>query len=274
MMKKIELFLLCVVTSFFSCNDEDVFFNSFPILDDVQYSFYVAEALDAMNMPRPEGSYNYPCLPGMPAWKDLKDSEDMKRAYSVPKNILKKQSTQAVIQAMWEHYTFPMLIGFSSNLSIQQSLDKVLPDWDIYQELINRPDAASCLVDRYYRMNLTKTIHACYNNSLQLLLSQTVFLDQLVLEDKIQLAKEMVTRIDVLKKIYKLEEKPVFHEDLSTYFCLVRIMTNSKYAPILAWMEKDESIVEFESLGLSELMVTDSFLMKILELSTNFINNN
>lgn len=274
MMKKIYLFLLCVLAGLFSCNSEDEWLNSFPTLDDEQYAFYVADALDAMNMSRPEGAYNYPCLPGMQAWKDLKSGEEMKRVCQIPKKILKKQSTQAVIQAMWEHPDFSTLIVPSSHSSIQISLDKVLPDWDIYIELIKRPDAASCLVERYYRMNLTKAIHGLYNNSLQLLLSQTVFLDQLPLEEKVRLAKEMVDRIDVINKIEGAETGHDAYCNESTYFCLVRIMVNSGYAPMSAWMEEDEYAREFVSLGSSELLVTSSFRAKILELSSNFINDN
>ena len=52
-------FLMTLLPLFFSCNNEEDNFNSFQELDNEQYSYYVAEALDAMNMPRPEGSYNF-----------------------------------------------------------------------------------------------------------------------------------------------------------------------------------------------------------------------
>lgn len=120
-MKKFYFFII-LLPLLFSCNNEDNNFNSFPELNNEQYSYYVAEALDAMNMPRPEGSYNYPCLPGMPSWEKLKSGEEMDLACHVPDDILKKQTTQAVIQAMWEHPNFKDLIGFSSNSSIQQVL--------------------------------------------------------------------------------------------------------------------------------------------------------
>lgn len=273
-MKKIYLFLLCVLAGFFSCVSENEWLNSFPALDDEQYAFYVADALDAMNMSRPEGSYNYPCLPGMPAWNDLKSSEEMEQICRVPEKILKKQSTQAVIQAMWEHPDFSMLIVSSNHSSIQISLDRVLPDWDIYIELIKRSDAASCLVERYYRMNLKKTIHGFYNNSLQLLLSQTVFLDQLPLKEKIQLAKEIVNRIGVINKIEGTETGHDAYCNESAYFCLVRIMVNSDYVPMSIWVEEDAHVRDFVSLGSSEFMETSSFRAKILDLSSNFINGN
>ena len=273
-MKKTTLLLISILAgTLFSCNSEDEWLNSFQTLDDEQYAFYVAEALGAMNMPRPEGSYNYPCLPGMLSWNELKSSNERTRVCLVPEKTLKKLSTQAVIQAMWEHPTFSMLIGFSSNSSIQQSLDRVLPDWDIYIELIKRSDAASCLVERYYRMNLTKSIHGFYNNSLQLLLSQTVFLDQLPLEEKIRLAKELVARIDVINQIAGAETGSYAYCNESTYFCLVRIMVNSGYAPMLTWMGKDETALKFESEGYAELLIP-RFRNNILELSVNFINDN
>ncbi len=276
MMKKITfLFIVSLLAIFSSCNSEDDFLNSFPTLDNVQYSYYVAEALDAMNMPRPEGSYNYPCLPGMPKWKELKISEEMNRVLRIPKKILKNQSTQAVIQAMWEHPDFPVLIVSSSNSSIQYSLDKVLHNWDIYHELIKRPDAASCLVERYGRMNLTKSVHDLYLNSLQLLLSQTFFLDQLSLDDKVQLAKTMSDRIEEVRKLLNIDNDAINALSIqSFYFCIARIMSNSEYAPMLAWMEEDKLAQEYEDSGDEAYLMADSFRMKLLELSTNFINGN
>ena len=80
MMKKTTLLLISILAgTLFSCNSEDEWLNSFQTLDDEQYAFYVAEALGAMNMPRPEGSYNYPCLPGMLSWNELKSSNERTR---------------------------------------------------------------------------------------------------------------------------------------------------------------------------------------------------
>lgn len=272
LMKTLPLFLLCLLAGFFSCNSEEDWLNSFPTLDDEQYSFYVAQALDAMNMPRPEGSYNYPCLPGMDSWKELKSGEEKAQVCLVPEKILKKQSTQAVIQAIWEYPNFPMFHYLSSTTCMQQIVEQFLYNINSYQELINRSDAGSCLVIRYYRMNMTKVDHSFYNNSLQLLLSQTVFLDQLSLEEKVQLAKEMVGRIDVVKKVLDAETSDELFSINSSYFCLVRIMANSGYSPMLVWMEEDESAQEFEKSGNCAFLMTSSFRTKIMELSSNFIN--
>ncbi|MBP3519670.1 MAG: hypothetical protein J6K31_15040 [Parabacteroides sp.] len=272
-MKKIILLSISILIGLFSCNSEDEWLNSFQTLDDEQYAFYVADALEAMNMPRPVGSYNYPCLPGMLAWKDLKSSEEMKRVLRIPKKILKKQSTQAVIQALWELPDFPMYYYLSSSTYLQNIVEQFFFNDETYQELTKRSDAGACLAERYYRMNITKTRHAFYNNSLQLLLSQHIFLDQLSSREKKQLAKEMMSRIEVIRKVLKAEsEKPIMSE-LPIYFCLVRIMANSKYTPMLAWMEEDEDASNFENGGDTLFIETDShFPAKILELSTNFIN--
>ena len=274
MMKKIYLFLLCVSPGLFSCNSEDEWLNSFPTLDDEQYAFYVADALDAMNMPRPEGSYNYPCLPGMPAWNDLKSGEEMKRVCQVPKKILKGQSTQAVIQALWEAPDFSMYLNLSSSSYMQQIVEQSFFSENSYQELIKRTDAGSCLVERYYRMKLTKGNHVFYHNSLQLLLSQTVFLDQLSLDEKVQFAKRMVDRIEDVRKAIQAESDKDCMPTNPIYFCLVRVMANSGYAPMSVWMEEDESAGEFEKSGDSFFLMTDNFRARILELSSNFINGN
>lgn len=274
MMKKTTLFLFCLLAGLFSCNNEDNWLDSFETLDDEQYAFYVADALEAMNMPRPKGSYNYPCLPGMLAWKDLKTGEEMRRVLHIPEKILKKQSTQAVIQALWELPDFPMYNYLSSSTYLQNIVEQFFFNDKRYQELTRRSDAGACLVERYYRMNITKLKHDFYNCSLQLLLSQHIFLDQLSLKEKVQLAEKMMDRIEVVRKVIKAESETPTMSERPIYFCLVRIMANSKYAPMLAWMEEDKEALNFESGGWSELMVTSSsFPAKILELSSNFIND-
>ena len=264
-------FLMTLLPLFFSCNNEEDNFNSFQELDNEQYSYYVAEALDAMNMPRPEGSYNYPCLPGMPSWKELNSGEEMNVACHVPDDVLNNQTTQAVIQAMWEHPKFKDPIGFSSNSSIQKSLNNVLLDWNIYLELTKRSDAASCLVERYNRMQPTKVSHTFYNNSLQLLLSQTIFLEQLSADEKLLLAKEMVERKASVEKVLEMENESSSLD--SFYFCLVRIMVSCQYAPMMSWMENNEAIQQFEESG--DIFFLSSEMRKdILDLSIDFINNN
>ena len=271
---KIKFYLLTVLLPLlFSCSNDDNILNSSSESDSEYYEFYVAEALDAMNMPRPEGSYNYPCLPGMPSWEKLQSDKEMEQACRVPEKVLKEQSTQAVVQALWEHPQFKSLIGYSSNTSIQQSLDKVLPVWDIYKELVKRTDAASCLAERYHKLKLTKESHAFYNNSLQLLLSQTVFLNQLSADKKTLLTKEMFKRIDTVNHVLDADadKEPALVN--SSYFCLVRMMANSQYAPMKDWMEKDKKVQEFEQTG--DVLLLNSDLRKaIQELSARFINNN
>ncbi len=270
-MKRFYFFILCVVAGFFSCNNES---NLFPTLDNDQYAFFVADALDAMNMPRPEGSYNYPCLPGMLSWKALKTADEMKQVCRVPKSVLEKQSTQAVIQAIWEHPDFSMFISWRSDSRMQPSLDRYLSDWDAYLELTKRPDAASCLLQRYVRMNVTKTTHVFFNNSLQLLLSQYVFIDQLSLKEKVQLATEMLDRIEQLKKQLDVEETSNLYSIESSCFCLVRLMVSCKYIPMVDAIKADEKIREFEQTGDCSFLIDAGFRKNILDLAANFIKEN
>jgi len=58
-------------------------------------------------MERPSDSYNYPVYPGMKEWGNFKTNKEMLEACQVPAKTLKKMSTQAVIQALWEHVNFP-----------------------------------------------------------------------------------------------------------------------------------------------------------------------
>lgn len=116
-------------------------------------------------------------------------------------------------------------------------------------------------------MQPTKVSHTFYNNSLQLLLSQTTFLEQLSADAKLLLAKVIVERKETVEKVLDNESSSLN----SSYFCLVRIMASSQYTPMINWMDNNKDIQKFEESG--DIFSLSSDIRKdILDLSINFIN--
>lgn len=114
-------------------------------------------------------------------------------------------------------------------------------------------------------MQPTKVSHTFYNNSLQLLLSQTIFLEQLSADAKLLLAKEIIERKETVEKVLEMEIESSSLN--SSYFCLVRI------SPMMDWMNNNKSIKEFEKSG-DIFFLSPEIRKDILELSINFINSN
>ncbi len=130
-------------------------------------------------MPRPEGSYNYPILPGMESWKSFTTIEKMIDACQVPVAILKYQSTQAVFQALWE-YPFFFEITYRYG-HYQQDFETVFANTNAFKEFVTRKDAGECL---YSRLTLVNPLYTIYSRGLELFVSQGAFLQPLSIKKK------------------------------------------------------------------------------------------
>jgi hypothetical protein len=104
-MKRLTLLIVLFALAGFvaSCDDDDAMRYDYREEPGAEYLALIQDLLEAMNMPRPVDAYCYPVYPGMASWADLQTSMDHFAATQVPQSILDRQSTQAVLQNMWEH---------------------------------------------------------------------------------------------------------------------------------------------------------------------------
>ena len=184
--------------------------------------------LESMNMPRPEGSYTYPIIPDMEKWKEFQDRQEMEDACQVPFKILKKQSTQAVIQALWE---FPLVYDFFAWIPYQKGYEFVYLPLNAYQELLKRPDAATCVLDRYMLVSEMQKGYPVAHYILEMHLAQEYFINQLSSDDR----RKVVDRSLKIIKARKLN--PDYYDfliDLKiSYYMIGRIMKYDNYSPFL-----------------------------------------
>lgn len=80
--------------------------EEFLVYKNEGYLELIKDKLDCMNMPRPEGSFDYYLYPGMKEWSLFKYTSHMFTTSQIPESLLKDMSTQAVIQAIWEYPFF------------------------------------------------------------------------------------------------------------------------------------------------------------------------
>ena len=138
----------------------------------------LAVRLAYMGMERPADSYNYQLYPGMEEW--AKTREERLAANQVePECILRKMSTQAVIQAIWEMPQCGEFFWVTEGYW-QRIIESQINRYNSFQELTKRKDAGAALLARLSLVDPI-TVHYLYTETqvLELLLSQPVFLSQL-----------------------------------------------------------------------------------------------
>ena len=228
-----KLLGILIVTLTVACNSDESD-NS-----DPDYLDLVKDRLEYMNMPRPEGSYNYPVLPGMKAWADFTSTDEMIIACQVPTTILEKQSTQAVIQAIWEYPFFTSVLFEYGRY--QKDYETILLPNKAYQELIKRSDAGKCLIERYNLVEPCKDNVTFLPRSLELMISQNIFLTQLSHDNKVELMRTVFEK----EHQRKLRGMPHSATTNATYLLMGRIMQNCDYKPFTGETAVNDVLSDF-----------------------------
>jgi hypothetical protein len=171
-MKKYIIFYVLGIFLTISCHSDEDQESSF------EDSPFVKTRLSYMNMPRPEDSYNYPIYPGTKEWVHLSTGQEMMDACQIPADKLKNMSTQAVIQAIWEH---PLLFTIFHRNQYQIDFEDIFLTNNAYRDLSARADGGVGLLKR---LKLVDPLSIEALHSLELLLAQTVFISQLTNEEK------------------------------------------------------------------------------------------
>ena len=237
-MKKLYYLCFAVLLLYCSCdssivvtcevNEEDVIEVNKEDANEVKREY--------MEMSRPEDAYNYPVYPGTEEWANLKNGQEMKDACQVPVSVLKKQSTQAVIQALWD---YPLLFETLHRYEYQLDFESFFLDNNAYKELLSRKDAGRCLFDRY----ISLVPDARYKiSALELLISQEKILSQLDDIEKKALIKEVFEKDAIQQDDPQLANR-MFR---STMWLLCgKVLLAAKYTPFIELADSNENLKEF-----------------------------
>jgi hypothetical protein len=206
---------------------------------------YLQPKLERMNMPRPQGSYNYPLYPGTPEWVEqhFKNSFAMMMATQVPEERLRGMSTQAVIQAIWE-YPLGGASMYSDYMYIT-AYDHTILRYKMYSELVTRSDAGLSLLERLECV-LPADLGYPFSEArlMQLTLAHPVFLNQLSREEIRRLVK-----VTIDKETF-IEQNPVpgisgsYHAEIS-WVLVGRALTAVGYQPFIEATKRSETLQYF-----------------------------
>jgi hypothetical protein len=200
------------------------------------YESSIQPKLLCMNMPRPTDSYNYPIYPGTKEWADLKTGQEMLDACQIPVTILKKMTTQAVIQAIWEH---PLLLEVLNRYQYQMDFESIFFQNNAYKELSERTDAGVSLLNRLELCDYLIPNAEKEPKVLEILMSQTLFLSQLN-QDELKTLIEITLKNDELRQ----EDASLTNDSFraTAWLLIGRILFVAGYEPIIAEMENNEQI--------------------------------
>jgi hypothetical protein len=236
-MKAINCFLL--ISLFFSaCSDEQEQETVFP------YGALFQENLKCMNMPRPDDSYNYPVYPGMEEWAKFKTGQERLDACQIPTSTLEKMSTQAVVQAIWEH---PLLLEIFHRYRYQGDFESMFSTNNAYMELAKRNDAGAALYERFLVVNPLTTYPGIEElKTLELLISQPVFIAQLDDDQKKNVVKTAIEH-DGLRQQDAAWADNTFAGSLRviTWLLVGRTMFAAGYTPLIEAANGNEHLKAF-----------------------------
>ena len=194
-----------------------------------------AAKIEAMNMERPAGSYDYPVCPGMEEWSVFISTWQMVSTVEIPEDMLKEMSTEALMQGIWEYPFFFELP--TSSFSLQHGYEALLPYINIGREFLSRDDAAECLYHRYEIVNVAHEGAIILARSLEVMLAQDVYLAKYN-DEQLKKLIEMVYKNDIIRYGENSNVETGIMRSCS-WFLIGRILRHIGYEPFLNILEND-----------------------------------
>ncbi|MDR2969456.1 MAG: hypothetical protein LBV32_07625 [Tannerellaceae bacterium] len=238
-MKTIKLFAVSFICLFlFSCGNNSE--------EEVGPIPYITRTVDASctGIPVPEDTYAYPVLPGTDEWEKLsqKEMKEVLKACQVPEDILRKQSTHAVIQTLFD-YPFSVSDMYSSSSTLLDGFERSAEYNPAYPELLKRKDAGTCLLERYLMLNpvgcdgATTLITDFY----EMLLAQPEFYSRLTAKEKKELVKIALEKIKI-----RMDFDPllVYHNE-TTCLLIGRIMVSAEFASFTKEVANNKELAQY-----------------------------
>lgn len=109
--------------------------------DDVICSSFMPDASDR---------YIFPIRPGMPEWKKFTSGQEKMDALQVPTGTLANMSTYGLVETCLDYPLLPAMMAFDT---IQYGVERQMENFNGFQELVTRQDAAGIMLARFKQMN-------------------------------------------------------------------------------------------------------------------------
>lgn len=231
-MKKINHYASLFFCLFcFSCNSE---MDSGLLTSEYVESYQ--SLWDGMNTDRPEDSYNYPVLPGSKKWESFKSGEEMKKACQIPTKILKRMSTQAIVQALWE---YPQLSEIIHRYQYQADFESTFLDNNAYLELLTREGAGACLLLRMQLVDPNTSIRTGWAmRAMEIFMAQPEILSKLSDNEKKTLIKTIFEKENGLDDMIGTGKG-------ACWLLYARTLVSAGYTPFLEIVNSDKEMNAF-----------------------------
>lgn len=248
-MHKILALFLILATCLPACSDDLAVPSPRPGSDDplpepdpVKERTYLELVNNGLPTERPDDAYTYPFYPSMEEWKNYTLPELQDKLITDEKEVA-GLSTLGLFYACWE---YPLTDSLLKKEAYQERFDQLLGDLPAYRLFASRTDAGDCLlsiykgIDELYRPLVDRPM------ILEVLLSQSVFLDGYSSEERKEIAVrcrdiEMERNVSSDSRTYDFDE---VHSLL-----LARVMQADGYAPFMQRMQADTALEEFVRTG-------------------------
>lgn len=97
------------------------------------------------SMDEDSNQYEYKITPKDAEWKNFKSHDEMVAACRIPSEIVKKMTTEALVNAVMDYPLLIDLLAFNSN---EEGIQALLGNSDAFKELTTRTDAKKYLLEK------------------------------------------------------------------------------------------------------------------------------
>ncbi|MEW6557837.1 MAG: hypothetical protein AB1349_10865 [Elusimicrobiota bacterium] len=202
---------------------------------------------------KPIDIYDFPIKPGTKEWKALGTHKNIVKACQIPEDILKKMSTEGLIETCLRYPFLPDM--FLSN-NIQKGFESIVLTFNGLQELLRREDASTKLLAKYRqirkldRQSIQKEFGefgVFYFRCFEIVISQNIILSKLSEEEKVKLLRECIWKYHERQKHpntygYVSKHRVKSHE---TLLLMGRILENEEYKPFKLKIQDKKYLRDF-----------------------------
>jgi hypothetical protein len=158
----------------------------------------------ALNSQGKNISWDYPVKPGSAKWQQFKSIDEMHEACQIPEDILKKLSTESLVQICADYPAYFDLFIYNTP---QAGFESYYSYFNGICELLSRKDVGHFMLKKYASMSLTKDFNSKWELKKQgefvykqeyfeILLAQPQVIQSLNSEDRKLLLKEAIKKFD------------------------------------------------------------------------------
>lgn len=215
--------------------------------------------------------YNFPLRPGMPKWKELKTHTEMLNVLQIPHNIMRAMSTCSLIETCLKYPLFSDIWAYDN---IKEGFEQLRKDFNGFDELLNRKDAAEELLKLYKKMDPNKinekissldkgkyTFGFC---KIEILLAQPELMKNSSQYQKKLLLEEIINKHEQMLRYNEFDIRSIE----TNIFLMGNVLERLDFS--MKTRIDDKKINDFISTSKS---INKEIILKIIVLAKEFLNN-